>query len=70
MLRSDNFKGIIGVNLGKNRDSMDPVNDYIKGIENFGPVADYLVINISRFVTSWWSTVNLYKKDRMITYGF
>lgn len=52
ILRSDsNFKGIIGVNLGKNRDSVDPVNDYIKGIEKFGPVADYLVINISRLVS-------------------
>lgn len=48
ILRSDsNFKGIVGVNLGKNRDSVDPVNDYIKGIEKFGSVADYLVINIS-----------------------
>lgn len=48
VLRSDtSFKGVIGINLGKNKDSADPVNDYIKGIEKFGPVADYLVINVS-----------------------
>lgn len=49
LLRSDkSFKGLIGVNLGKNRDSTNPVNDYVNGIEKFGPVSDYLVINISR----------------------
>ncbi|KAG8320641.1 hypothetical protein J6590_064393 [Homalodisca vitripennis] len=42
------FRGVIGVNLGKNKDSIDPVDDYIKGIEKFGHVADYIVINISR----------------------
>ncbi|XP_067001996.2 dihydroorotate dehydrogenase (quinone), mitochondrial isoform X3 [Anabrus simplex] len=43
----DDFKGVIGVNLGKNRLSDDPVGDYVKGIKKFGDVADYLVINIS-----------------------
>ncbi|XP_018577094.1 dihydroorotate dehydrogenase (quinone), mitochondrial [Anoplophora glabripennis] len=38
---------IIGVNLGKNKSSTDPINDYIEGIIKFGPLADYLVINIS-----------------------
>ncbi|KAJ8918905.1 hypothetical protein NQ315_016807 [Exocentrus adspersus] len=39
--------GIVGVNLGKNKSSQDPINDYVEGIKKFGPVADYLVINIS-----------------------
>lgn len=42
------FGGIIGVNLGKNKNSPDPVDDYVEGIKKFGSVADYLVINISR----------------------
>ncbi|KAK9499182.1 hypothetical protein O3M35_003681 [Rhynocoris fuscipes] len=46
-LRSSNFNGIVGVNLGKNKDSKDPINDYVKGIKLFGKLADYLVINIS-----------------------
>lgn len=40
--------GVVGVNLGKNKESNDPVGDYAKGIELFSPHADYLVINISR----------------------
>ncbi|XP_014251583.1 dihydroorotate dehydrogenase (quinone), mitochondrial [Cimex lectularius] len=46
-LRENNFQGIVGVNLGKNKYSKDPIGDYVKGIKTFGPVADYLVINIS-----------------------
>jgi dihydroorotate dehydrogenase len=45
---STSFVGIIGVNLGKNKNSDDPVTDYVDGIKKFGDVADYLVINISR----------------------
>ncbi|XP_019871041.2 dihydroorotate dehydrogenase (quinone), mitochondrial [Aethina tumida] len=41
------FDGVLGVNLGKNKLSPDPINDYILGIKKFGPIADYLVINIS-----------------------
>lgn len=40
--------GIVGVNLGKNKESVDPINDYVLGIERFSELADYLVINISR----------------------
>lgn len=48
LLRSrDSFSGIIGVNLGKNKNSEDPIKDYIDGIKTFGSIADYLVINIS-----------------------
>ncbi|KAK2584066.1 hypothetical protein KPH14_006513 [Odynerus spinipes] len=41
------FTGIIGINLGKNKDSIDAVQDYINGIKKFTDVADYFVINIS-----------------------
>ena len=37
----------VGVNLGKNKSSVDPVNDYVQGIECLGPFADYIVINVS-----------------------
>jgi dihydroorotate dehydrogenase len=39
--------GIVGVNLGKNRDSRDAVSDYSEGIRRALPVADYLVVNVS-----------------------
>lgn len=39
--------GIMGVNLGKNKTSAYPVDDYVQGVKMFGKVADYLVINIS-----------------------
>ncbi|XP_022908668.2 dihydroorotate dehydrogenase (quinone), mitochondrial [Onthophagus taurus] len=38
---------ILGINLGKNKDSQNAIHDYVEGIEKFGPIADYLVINIS-----------------------
>lgn len=47
-LRKENFNGVIGVNLGKNKTSLNAVKDYVDGIKKFGSVADYLVINISR----------------------
>ncbi|KAL0276504.1 UNVERIFIED_CONTAM: hypothetical protein PYX00_004064 [Menopon gallinae] len=46
-LKEKKFEGIIGVNLGKNKNSADPVKDYVSGIEKFGEVADYFVINVS-----------------------
>lgn len=39
--------GILGVNLGANRDSEKPVDDYLKGLAAFAPHADYLTLNIS-----------------------
>jgi dihydroorotate dehydrogenase len=39
--------GIIGVNLGKNRDSADAGADYAEGIRRTAALADYLVVNIS-----------------------
>jgi dihydroorotate dehydrogenase len=39
--------GIVGVNVGANKDSADRVADYVEGIKTFTPVANYLVVNIS-----------------------
>ncbi len=40
-------KGIVGANVGKNRDTVDAADDYVSGIEKVAGIADYLVINIS-----------------------
>ncbi|XP_055694908.1 dihydroorotate dehydrogenase (quinone), mitochondrial [Lutzomyia longipalpis] len=45
--KNGSFAGVLGVNLGKNKTSPSAADDYVVGIERFGPVADYLVINIS-----------------------
>jgi dihydroorotate dehydrogenase len=39
--------GPVGVNLGKNKDSEDAAADYAAGIAALGPLADYLVVNVS-----------------------
>ena len=38
---------LLGVNLGKNKTSPSPIDDYVIGVEKFASVADYLVINVS-----------------------
>lgn len=39
--------GIVGVNIGANKDSSDRIKDYVDGISRFEPVASYLTVNIS-----------------------
>jgi len=39
--------GIVGINIGANRDSPNRVIDYVRLIEAFAPVASYLTVNIS-----------------------
>lgn len=39
--------GILGINIGPNKDSEDRVADYVLGVKQFTDLADYLVINIS-----------------------
>ncbi len=45
--RRANTAGILGVNIGANRDSEDRLFDYVAGIRLFAPMAAYLTINIS-----------------------
>jgi dihydroorotate dehydrogenase len=40
-------RGIVGVNIGANKDSADRVADYVEGVKAMSPVADYLTVNIS-----------------------
>ena len=39
--------GIVGVNIGANKDSADRVSDYVAGISAFSDVAGYFAVNIS-----------------------
>jgi dihydroorotate dehydrogenase len=39
--------GLVGANVGKNRDTADAAADYERGIEELAPLADYLVVNVS-----------------------
>ena len=40
-------RGIVGVNIGPNKDSADRIADYVAGVEAFADLADYFTINIS-----------------------
>ncbi|NOZ32087.1 MAG: quinone-dependent dihydroorotate dehydrogenase [Alphaproteobacteria bacterium] len=37
----------IGVNIGANKNSDDFVADYVQGVRNFAPLADYIALNVS-----------------------
>jgi dihydroorotate dehydrogenase len=39
--------GVIGVNIGANKDSADRIADYVEGVRKMAPVARYLTVNIS-----------------------
>jgi len=39
--------GIVGVNVGANKDAADRTADYVKLIETFAPVASYFTVNVS-----------------------
>jgi dihydroorotate dehydrogenase len=39
--------GIVGVNIGANKESADRIADYVRLIETFAPVASYFAVNIS-----------------------
>ena len=40
-------KGILGVNIGPNKDTKDQRNDFCLGLKNFFDIADYITVNIS-----------------------
>ena len=39
--------GILGINIGANRESRDPIADYVAGVHAFGRLASYLAVNVS-----------------------
>jgi len=46
-IKSEGKEGILGINIGPNKDSKDQKNDFCLGLKNFFDVADYITINIS-----------------------
>ena len=40
-------QGIVGVNVGANKDSLDRIADYARGVREMAPLASYLTVNIS-----------------------
>lgn len=46
-LRANPPRGILGINIGANKTSTDPIADYVAGVETFAPLASYLTVNIS-----------------------
>jgi dihydroorotate dehydrogenase len=40
-------RGIVGVNVGANKDTADRIGDYLAGIAAFRDLADYITVNIS-----------------------
>jgi dihydroorotate dehydrogenase len=39
--------GIVGINVGANKDSADRIGDYVLGVKRFAPLASYLTVNVS-----------------------
>ncbi|WP_273758050.1 MULTISPECIES: quinone-dependent dihydroorotate dehydrogenase [unclassified Bartonella] len=46
-LRACKKTGVVGVNIGANKDTVDKIDDYTVGIARFYDVADYFTVNIS-----------------------
>lgn len=47
LARRPQANGMIGINIGANKDSTDRAGDYVRGIAAFADVADYFTINVS-----------------------
>lgn len=45
--KGKNKDGVLGINIGKNKNTEDPAADYIDLIDRYAGVADYLTVNIS-----------------------
>ena len=46
-IKSNNKSGVLGINVGPNKESNDRLNDYLIGLKTFHEIADYITINIS-----------------------
>ena len=46
-IKSDHRKGILGVNIGPNKETKDQKNDFCLGLKSFFNIADYITVNIS-----------------------
>jgi dihydroorotate dehydrogenase len=39
--------GVVGANIGANKDAADRMADYVAGLERLWPLSDYFTVNIS-----------------------
>ena len=46
-LRARSKRGIVGINLGSNKDSEDRTEDYVKGVKALAGLVDFYTVNIS-----------------------
>ena len=46
-IKSDGKKGIVGINIGPNKETKDQKNDFCLGLKSFFDIADYITVNIS-----------------------
>ena len=46
-IKSNGKKGILGINIGPNKDTKNQKNDFCLGLKNFFDIADYITVNIS-----------------------
>ena len=46
-IKSNGKNGILGINIGPNKETKDQKNDFCLGLKNFFDIADYITINIS-----------------------
>ena len=46
-IKSNRQKGLLGINIGPNKDTKNRLRDYVECLKVFSEVADYLTINIS-----------------------
>ena len=46
-INRNNPMGLLGINIGPNKDTQDKMSDYIECLKTFDDVADYITINIS-----------------------
>ena len=47
LARRDRRSGVVGANLGANKDSADRVADYVAGLVRVWPLADHVTVNVS-----------------------
>ena len=45
--KNDNYAGVVGINIGKNKSTQNDIDDYLYCIEKLGSYGNYITINIS-----------------------
>ena len=46
-IRANSPNGLLGINVGPNKDTKNRLNDYLIGLRTFHDIADYITVNIS-----------------------